>query len=335
MKKIILICSAFGMFSFSIAQCWGPDPWVDCDDSDPTFCEGDAGWTFSTGNNTWTANETYTDLNNNGVWDSEGVLQPCEAEFQIASIAKDGDTYTIEIEYKATEAIGGYQFSLRSDNDVTPGVDNDNALDVTGNVGGDLTDSGMTVSGTSTILAFSFTGATIPASAEWDDFLTLTLNDNGNYTAGEQVFITAINNPTGGANGQGDSGLVVSNSYGGKLLSQFWDATWLVGDESITLDNDMINPYSYSLKNNYPNPFNPTTTIEYSIAEISDVNISVYDASGRFVKNLVSSQHVPGDDYQISWNGTNESGTNVAAGMYFYKINAGSFVETKKMLLIK
>tara|TARA_B100000902_G_C27262107_1_gene891406 strand:+ start:556 stop:1530 length:975 start_codon:yes stop_codon:yes gene_type:complete len=324
MNKITLILLlGFGMINFSIADCYGPEPFVDLDD-----------------NGFWTGNETYTDVNNNGEYDSSDVRQDCDVQLKIETItetATDSGIYDIVVHYKSSEPIGGYQMKFRSDGDVTPGVDGDDAVLVTG--AAELTGtSGFLVQGTTTIIAFSFSGGTIPASdviqndegqevPGWSPLLSLTVEETGDVEQNASVVLTAINN--------GDSGLVFSDGEGVSLSAEFLDALWTVGSEITTLDNNMLNPYSYSLKNNYPNPFNPSTTIEYSIAEISDVNISVYDASGRLVKNLISSQHVPGDSYQVSWNGTNESGTSVSAGMYFYKINAGSFVETKKMLLIK
>ena len=311
MKIKMLMCLTVLMANLAISQCFGPEPFDDINDS-----------------GSWTANESYTDTNGNGQFDSN-IAVTCETEFRVGSIVDNGDgTYNVAIEYKSLEEIGGYQFKLRSDVDNTPGENGLDALVVTGNVGGDLSGAGFTVSGTTTLLAFSFSGATAPVTSDWSPLVTLTCEVTGDVALQTSVIIDAVNN--------NDSGFVVSDADGDALLAEFYDAVWSVGDLwDGTLDNDMVNPYSYSLKSNYPNPFNPSTTIEYSIAEISDVSISIYDASGRLVKNLISSQHVPGDSYQVSWNGTNESGTSVSAGMYFYKINAGSFVETKKMLPVK
>ena len=61
-----------------------------------------------------------------------------------------------------------------------------------------------------------------------------------------------------------------------------------MGSDSFLLDNDPTSPITFSLSENYPNPFNPTTTIDFSIAEPGMVNLSIFDASGRLVKNLVS-----------------------------------------------
>lgn len=88
-------------------------------------------------------------------------------------------------------------------------------------------------------------------------------------------------------------------------------------------------PKSYSLLQNYPNPFNPSTQINYNIPVRSNVKLTVYDIMGREVQTLVNSMQEPGK-YTVVFNAD-----NLASGMYFYKIEAGSFTETKKMTLIK
>ena len=93
-------------------------------------------------------------------------------------------------------------------------------------------------------------------------------------------------------------------------------------------------PKEFSLYNAYPNPFNPTTTIHYELPENANVNITVYDIMGKIVNNLVSNQQSAG--YRsISWNATNDLGQPVSAGMYIYTIQAGTFRQTRKMLLMK
>lgn len=88
-------------------------------------------------------------------------------------------------------------------------------------------------------------------------------------------------------------------------------------------------PYEYSLSNNYPNPFNPTTTIEYSIAKTSKVTLKIYDILGEEVKTLVEETKSPGK-YSINFDAS-----ELASGVYFYQINAGNFITTKKLMLIK
>ena len=85
---------------------------------------------------------------------------------------------------------------------------------------------------------------------------------------------------------------------------------------------------------NFPNPFNPITTLEYNLPEDAMVNIIIYDILGNIVKNLVSAKETTGYK-SVQWNATNNQGQTVSAGVYLYKIQAGDFVDTKKMILLK
>ena len=89
-----------------------------------------------------------------------------------------------------------------------------------------------------------------------------------------------------------------------------------------------------SLSQNHPNPFNPTTTIAYSIAKDNEVSLMIYDVAGRQVRTLVNERQ-KADVHKVVWDGHNDAGTRVASGVYFYKLVAGSFVKTKKMVLLK
>jgi hypothetical protein len=93
-------------------------------------------------------------------------------------------------------------------------------------------------------------------------------------------------------------------------------------------------PTAYSLGQNYPNPFNPTTSISYSLPETQNVDIAVFNIRGDLVKQIVSGSQDAGV-YNVSWNATDAAGQRVTTGVYFYRINAGSFTETKKMTLIQ
>ena len=88
------------------------------------------------------------------------------------------------------------------------------------------------------------------------------------------------------------------------------------------------------MHNDYPNPFNPITTLRYDLPENSLVTITIYDMLGRVVSNLVSSQQNAGYK-SIQWNATNNQGQPVSAGLYLYSIEAGEFRQTKKMVLLK
>jgi len=85
---------------------------------------------------------------------------------------------------------------------------------------------------------------------------------------------------------------------------------------------------------NYPNPFNPVTTLRYDLPEDALVNITIYDMMGRQIRTLISSQHSAGYK-SVQWNATNDAGSPVSAGLYFYMIQAGDFKQTKKMMLVK
>ena len=98
--------------------------------------------------------------------------------------------------------------------------------------------------------------------------------------------------------------------------------------------NDNVLPSEYSLGNNYPNPFNPTTKFTYSLPEDVRVRITVYDIQGRAVKTLVDSEQSAGYK-SIQWNATNNAGTPVSAGLYFYRIQSSNFSQTKKMIFLK
>ena len=96
---------------------------------------------------------------------------------------------------------------------------------------------------------------------------------------------------------------------------------------------DEILPITYNLYNAYPNPFNPTTTLRYDLPENSYVNVTIYDMLGREVKTLVNTTQDAGFK-SVIWDATNDFGKPVSAGVYLYQIQAGDFVQTKKMVLL-
>ena len=93
-------------------------------------------------------------------------------------------------------------------------------------------------------------------------------------------------------------------------------------------------PKQFTLYQNFPNPFNPVTTLRYVLPEDTMVNITIYDMMGRVVNNLVNSQQNAGYK-SIQWNATNNIGRSVSAGLYLYTIRAGEFSQVKKMILLK
>ena len=98
-------------------------------------------------------------------------------------------------------------------------------------------------------------------------------------------------------------------------------------------DSDII-PETFALYANYPNPFNPTTTISYDLPKRSQVTLGIYDLLGKQIKTLVNQSQDVGNKIAV-WDGTDNLGRQVSAGVYLYQIQAGEFSQTRKMLLLK
>ena len=97
---------------------------------------------------------------------------------------------------------------------------------------------------------------------------------------------------------------------------------------SVDKDNDLL-AHSYELNQNYPNPFNPVTNFKFRIANFELVSLKVFDILGKEVATIVNKE-LPAGVYKYKWDAT-----GMASGVYLYKLQAGSFVETKKMILLK
>ncbi|MCD6176397.1 MAG: T9SS type A sorting domain-containing protein, partial [Candidatus Cloacimonetes bacterium] len=93
-------------------------------------------------------------------------------------------------------------------------------------------------------------------------------------------------------------------------------------------------PVVTELTGNYPNPFNPTTTISFSIKEAGFVSIDIYNMKGQLVKTLVNEQ-LDAAYYNITWNGKDNSNKTISSGVYFYKMRSSNYTATKKMILMK
>ena len=93
-------------------------------------------------------------------------------------------------------------------------------------------------------------------------------------------------------------------------------------------------PEEFALRNNYPNPFNPSTTIKYQLPDAGDVRLEIFNVVGQSVRTLVDQQEGAGR-YEMQWDATNNNGQSLSSGVYFYRLQAGEFQEVKKMLLMK
>lgn len=163
------------------------------------------------------------------------------------------------------------------------------------------------------------------------NFGVLTLNPNGNfsktgwwydYFSGDSLNVTNVSAPVSLLPGE-------FRIYTSVKLPQ--------PESDLLTDVERDNPFiakDFKLEQNFPNPFNPSTVIRYSIATSSFVNLKIYDILGREVKLLVNEEKQNGI-YEVRWNGEDASGNKVSTGVYFYKIDAGNYTDVKKMMLIK
>ncbi|MFC2136249.1 S41 family peptidase [Bacteroidota bacterium] len=107
-----------------------------------------------------------------------------------------------------------------------------------------------------------------------------------------------------------------------------------INNTTTGVDDQIEIPEDFYLSDNYPNPFNPSTNIQYKIPHETYVNLTIYNSLGQVVKTLVDETQHAG--YKtVKWDGTNSLGKVVGSGVYFYKLQADTFIETKKMLLLK
>jgi hypothetical protein len=126
----------------------------------------------------------------------------------------------------------------------------------------------------------------------------------------------------------------VAAIYDGGWESDWSDDAWV----PVTETNNILIPVRTELSGNYPNPFNPETTIKFSLKEDSDVNIKIYNIKGSVVRTLVDGE-MSTAYHEVVWDGKDNAGRSVSSGLYFYKMvsegNSGRYTSTKKMILLK
>ena len=247
----------------------------------------------------------------------------CTFAFSSVSIYVCGHTddgagnATFDVCMTSDEIVQGIQFSW------DPGS---SGFAISGGSGGAATDSGFMISANSSlILAFSMTGGGIDPMDGVLLTVAGTYDTNGETVVGPYLSAAdAFSDPTAGV-------INVTTPATDPILATTWDA----GNSSATLDGDL--PATYSLGNNFPNPFNPTTTINYNVEEYGNVSIVIYDMTGRQVKELINENVTPqiNSDYSVVWDGTNDAGSLVSAGTYICRMVSNDFVSTNKMTLMK
>ncbi len=130
----------------------------------------------------------------------------------------------------------------------------------------------------------------------------------------------------------GDFGITVNAVNNQGIASQSYILHVVTSTGIGDLDNGQ--PKKFELSQNFPNPFNPSTSIRYSVKDQSKVTITIYNLLGQEVRTLVNEIQTPGFR-QVIWNGKDDNGRAVSSGVYLYRLRAGDFVQSRKMLLMK
>ncbi len=140
---------------------------------------------------------------------------------------------------------------------------------------------------------------------------------------------SGFNSPWASFNGKMDDVILWNTPLTSDEIQNVFDKKT---DIEETKENEIL-PTEFSI-GNYPNPFNPTTTISYNLPNSGDVKVQIYDVMGRLISELVNSKQSAGH-YNVVWNGKNRQGSKVASGMYICQINHSNKTKTSKMLLLK
>ncbi len=153
--------------------------------------------------------------------------------------------------------------------------------------------------------------------------------ENGGYERISTELIPARGSLTGSDYSYRDAAVVPNQTYYYKVKARAADGSTLV-----------FGPYEFvyrarfALEQNFPNPFNPTTKIRFTIPENNAVKLTIYDVKGRRIRTLVNGP-LQANHYEVQWNSKNDQGQSVASGVYFYKLEAGAYTKTRKMVLLK
>jgi len=163
----------------------------------------------------------------------------------------------------------------------------------------------------------------------------LSLDGNGNLYASSWesgVFSTNINANTWqavGLGGFGVSSVMVNMTTNSVIVGTSNGTLFRLNDSPSNIKGYNDLPYSFSLEKNYPNPFNPSTTIEFSIANREQVTLNIYNVLGELVETIVN-EYLEAGNYKVNFNGN-----NLTSGIYIYNIQAGNYSASKKMILVK
>jgi hypothetical protein len=226
-------------------------------------------------------------------------------QFDLNTLSATGVTYDVTSDFPTAAGIAGGLFTSEG---IVPG---------TVSIGGVL-------QGTpDNLFAYELAPATLP-------FVKLVGNTSGVINPGDSDgFIVRLTALTADTTFTGEC-LIATNIPGAELVNI--PVTLHVITTGI--EDDQTLPTTYAVSKNYPNPFNPVTSINYQLPAVSDVKLVIYNVLGQKVRTLVNTRMQPGR-YQAVWDAHNDAGTPVGSGVYIYRFEAGDFTSTQKMILLK
>jgi alpha-tubulin suppressor-like RCC1 family protein len=204
-------------------------------------------------------------------------------------------------------------------------------------------DSGRSVDNLAPAAPLGLAGAAVtgPPALEltWDPNFEADLSHYAVYRGGDEAFVPGPGNLVGTA-----PDTVLTDEYAGWPTSYYKVSAVdvhgnespfaLLSPEDVAGDETPETPAVNFLAQNFPNPFNPVTTIRFGLKAPAHVSLRVYDAAGRIVRVLVDEPR-PAGRYEAAWDGRGRAGRQIASGIYFYRIEAGEYAEMKKMVLLR
>ncbi len=157
---------------------------------------------------------------------------------------------------------------------------------------------------------------------------------NFDVTVIDQLYIACMKGSGGSLIIQIWQGSNLDTTYNNNLTGAWCFSNWVFNPTTAANGETPAVPTRTELDQNHPNPFNPSTTIHYSLERPSPVQVLIYDSLGRLVRTLIDQPTAPGE-HQVIWNGDTDAGAPAAAGAYYYQLVTGDRTEAKKMILLK
>jgi len=268
-----------------------------------------------------------------------GFLLSGTIGLSVSSCTDNGDgTVTFAIDMQGDSHLYGFQFTIN------PGAELTGQEGASGGLAGD-TGWMVSMGNNGVVMGFSMTNTPIPAQSEATTLSNLTFagscGGDFNLIDAELGSTISVWEWEGQFTGHIFETMVCTDPMytdindctgaGHSWVSESLMYSW-VGTEYGAEDNNIIS--SFKLNKNYPNPFNPSTTITYDIAVAGEVSLTIFNMKGQEINTLVNGYHSV-DSYSVQWDGKNNNGVDMPAGMYIYKLVADGFVQSNKMSFVK